>query len=322
MAFLTEFERQHSLSAARPETVRKPLRNFAVHHLSSAQRVALLMSHYSITAKTLPACILSTLWSGSTVTVGSLTGKNGKYLLTLGPDRHCGKEGEFTFTLAAEDGFDLAKLTFTFAVREEVTPERILLIGGLQGPSSHLGASAKERIIKATRDLSGLRPKMVVFLAAEALALGAGAKALHAVSNLTHTINGDARYQRRKRYADYDSFWIERGGTPTEWGFSIPLQIGPRAHRSGRNEQRARVGVLVRQLLSAADPDKERSDCRAGLNQENLATLLDVVVPQQCLGSPESTDPHTTADSSARVRWSLATLRANPLHGVLISAEI
>jgi uncharacterized protein VirK/YbjX len=72
---------------------------------------------------------------------------------------------------------------------------------------------------------------------------------LHAVSNLTHTINGDARYQRRKRYADYDSFWIERGGTPAEWGFSIPLQIGPRAHHSGRNEQRARVGVLVRQLL-------------------------------------------------------------------------
>ena len=75
LAFLSEFERQHSLSAARPETVRKPLRNFAVHHLSSAQRVALLRSHYSITAKTLPVCILSTLWSGSTVTVGSLTGK-------------------------------------------------------------------------------------------------------------------------------------------------------------------------------------------------------------------------------------------------------
>lgn len=249
LAFLSEFERQHSLSAALPETVRKPLLNFAVHHLSSAQRIALLRSHYSITAKTLPARILSTLWSGSTVTVGSLTGKKGKYLLTLGPDQHCCKEGELTFTLTAEDGIDLAKLTFTFAVREKVTPERTLLIGGLQGPPTCFGPGAKERIIKATRDLSGLRPKMVVFLAAEALALAAGAKALHAVSNLTHTINGDARYQRRKRYADYDSFWIERGGTPAEWGFSIPLQIGPRAHHSGRNEQRARVGVLVRQLL-------------------------------------------------------------------------
>jgi uncharacterized protein VirK/YbjX len=249
LAFLSEFERQHSLSAALPETVRKPLLNFAVHHLSSAQRIALLRSHYSITAKTLPARILSTLWSGSTVTVGSLTGKKGKYLLTLGPDQHCCKEGELTFTLIAEDGFDLAKLTFTFAVREKVTPEKTLLIGGLQGPPACFGPGAKERIIKATRDLSGLRPKMVVFLAAEALALAAGAKALHAVSNLTHTINGDARYQRRKRYAHYDSFWIERGGAPAEWGFSIPLQIGPRAHHSGRNEQRARVGVLVRQLL-------------------------------------------------------------------------
>ncbi|WP_159731449.1 DUF535 family protein [Methylosinus sp. Ce-a6] len=80
------------------------------------------------------------------------------------------KEGEFSLTLSdAADGLELAKLTFVVIGQQGVgTP--IVLIGGLQGPSSHCGPHTKARIVQATRALSGLRPKMVVSIAASAFA--------------------------------------------------------------------------------------------------------------------------------------------------------
>jgi uncharacterized protein len=247
------FERRHALPPALPETVTKPLSTFAVHQLSLMQRIALLRSHYSLAAKTLPTSVLTTLWTGFNVDLGNVMGKKGKnYHLKLEPARHCGKEGEYSFTFADEGGLELAKLTFTLATLTSVTTERVLLIGGLQGPSSCSGADAKERIITATRDLSGLRPKMAVFVVASAFAAACGATSLRAVSNRTHTINADARYQRRKLQADYDAFWIERGGARTDWGFKIPLDAAT-PHRACRNEQRAQIATLVNRLLQLED---------------------------------------------------------------------
>ena len=245
------FERRHALPPALPETVTKPLGTFAVHQLSLAQRIALLRSHYFLAAKTLPASVLTTLWTGFNVDLGNVRGKKGKnYHLTLEPARHCGKEGEYSFTLVDEGGLELAKLTFTLTTLTSM--ERVLLIGGLQGPSSCSGVDAKERIITATRDLSGLRPKMAVFVVASAFAAACGATSLRAVSNRTHTINADAQYQRRKLHSDYDAFWIERGGALTDWGFKIPLDA-PTPHRACRNEQRAQIATLLNRLLQSDD---------------------------------------------------------------------
>jgi hypothetical protein len=92
---------------------------------------------------------------------------------------------------------------------------------------------------------------MAVFVAASAFATASGATSLRAVSNRTHTINADAQYQRRKRHADYDAFWIERGGAPDDWGFKIPLEPTPRTNRISRNERRAQVTECVYQLFGA-----------------------------------------------------------------------
>ena len=91
---------------------------------------------------------------------------------------------------------------------------------------------------------------MAVFIVASAFAAACGATSLRAVSNRTHTINADARYQRRKLHADYDAFWIERGGAPTDWGFKIPLDA-PTPHRACRNEQRVQIASLVNRLLQS-----------------------------------------------------------------------
>jgi uncharacterized protein VirK/YbjX len=255
LSFLEDFERQHGLPPAREETVLRPLRNFAVHRLNVSQRIALLRGHYSIISKTLPTWVVSSLWEGSEVLLGTLSGrKRGEYHLTLGPSAHCGKEGEYSFTLAAEDGCELAKLTFTLTTDHPDGWGKALLIGGLQGPTSCLGPGAKERIIQATRDLSGLRPKMAVFVAASAFAQALGATALIAVSNRTHTISADAHWQRRKLHADYDAFWIERGGQLIELGFLVPLGVKPRSKCGRRNQQRERVVTLVRSLLQPLEP--------------------------------------------------------------------
>ena len=252
LTFINSFERTHGLAPARFETIRKPLGNFAVYRLSISERVAMLRSHYSIRAMTLPATVLSTIWSGSTVDLGYLNGKRGRaYRLSLDPAGYCYKEGECSFTLTdMADGLELARLTFSL-ITLSGSGERALLIGSLQGPSSYSGAGAntKTRIVAATRALSGLRPKMAVFAAASAYADATGSQSLYAVSNLTHTINADAQYQRRKMHADYDAFWIERGGTSDKLGFKMSPQIAPRSQCLRRNEQRAEVAKLVYRLF-------------------------------------------------------------------------
>ncbi len=250
LIFLGDFEQMRGLAPAPLATLAKPFGNYAVYRLSTGGRVALLRAHYSLIAMLLPATQLLAIWSDRSVDLGYLQGKRGrKYRLALDPARFCGKEGELSFSLTdAADGLELARLTFLIAALRE-GGERVLLIGGLQGPSSYAGDDAKIRIVEATRALSGLRPKMVVFAAASAFALAIGSENMRAVSNRTHTINADAGYQRRRMHADYDAFWIERGGAVDELGFKIPLDGRRNAHYPARNAQRAEVARLVNRLF-------------------------------------------------------------------------
>jgi uncharacterized protein VirK/YbjX len=246
LTFLDAFERIHHLPPARAEMVAKPLGNYAIYGLSVSERADILRFHYKLAAMKLPMTVLSRIWSGSSIELGYLHGKRRQsYRLSLTPAGYCHKEGEFGFALSdMADGLELARLTFV--LRElNCGTKHVLLIGGLQGPSSHCGPGAKKRIVAATRALYGLRPKMAVFAAARAFAIATGSHGLHAVSNHTHTINADAWYQRRRMHADYDAFWIERGGTPNDSGFDLPIHAAPKARCPRRSELRTRVESLV-----------------------------------------------------------------------------
>jgi uncharacterized protein VirK/YbjX len=257
LLFLRAFENTCGLPPARTMTVVKPLGNYAVYGLSIAERVEMLRFHYGISATKLPETVLSAIWTESSVEVGYLYGKRReRYRLTLDPAGYCYKEGEFSFTLAdAADGLQLAKLTFVLRALN-AGGDFALLVGGLQGPSSHCGPGAKARIVTATRALSGLRPKMAVYAAASAFASAVGSRGLQAVSNRTHTINADAWYQRRRMHSDYDAFWIERDGKPTKSGFDLPLLLTPRARRTRRNEQRTQVAAMVFRLFEPENSSK------------------------------------------------------------------
>ena len=268
--FLETFARLNGLPAARREVSMKPFGNYAVNGLSVAERVALLRWHYLIAAQLLPRSLLAPLWSYAGVELGQMTGKSGRiYRLSLDPPVYASKEGEYSLTFAdATDGLILAQLTFIFTCLDASTPEKVVLIGGLQGPSSYHGSTAKGRVVKATRDLAGLRPKMAVFVAASALAAAAGATNLRAVSNDTHTINADATYQRKRLHADYDAFWLERQGVPDRFGFRLPLDHGPKANRAARNDKRAQVVALIERLFAAEAPSThtEPAPCRLELS--------------------------------------------------------
>lgn len=250
LTFLDAFERTHYLPPAGAEIVAKPLGNYAICGLTVSERAEILRFHYKLAAMKLPMTVLSRIWSGSSIELGFLHGKQQqRYRLSLNPAGYCHKEGEFGFTLSdLADGLELARLTFVLRGLNCGTGH-VLLIGGLQGPSSHCGPGAKTRIVAATRALYGLRPKMAVFAAARAFAIATGSHGLHAVSNQTHTINADAWYQRRRKHADYDAFWIERGGTRNDSGFDLPLRAGPKPRCPRQNELRTRVESLVYHIL-------------------------------------------------------------------------
>jgi uncharacterized protein VirK/YbjX len=57
-------------------------------------------------------------------------------------------------------------------------------------------------------------------------------------------------------HADYDAFWIERGGVSDRLGFRLPVNMGPRSQTPRRNEQRAQVAMLVYRLFDIEPPNE------------------------------------------------------------------
>ncbi|BDV36413.1 hypothetical protein SS37A_39430 (plasmid) [Methylocystis iwaonis] len=247
--FLEYLKDKHPFGAAPTQCIRKPFFNYAMYRLSHSQRVSILRDHYSLICDAIPS-LIAVSWGVCSAELGLLCGKNGEiYRLSLRSAEYCYKEGELSFVLTdTADGLELATLTFVLGNGDEGAPS--VLIGGLQGPSSHCGPDAKARIVKATRALWGLRPKMAVFLAAAAFARALGARQIHAVSNDTHSINADAWWQRRRMRADYDAFWLERGGLRAREGFVLPVISATKSQNKRREEQRAHIDELVGRLFT------------------------------------------------------------------------
>lgn len=246
----------------------KPLSSYAVYGLPVSKRISFLQSHFNYITRCAPF-LLEVSRSEAELELGCLHGKRGEtYRLTLEPAGYCGKEGELSLMLSdGADGLEFAKLTCLFIQDDEGGP--VLLIGGLQGPSSHCGPDAKARIVAATRSLSGLRPKMAVFLTACALARSLGADSMLAVSNKTHSINADAWWQRRKMRADYDAFWSERGGTPHALGFRLSTTSPPRSQCERRNEHRKQIESSVDRLFRHSPQWRKPGDERVSESQMN-----------------------------------------------------
>jgi len=177
-------------------------------YFTPAMRSALLRDHIRIMAQHF--MMDARLMSEPGMVITTLIGKNdARYTLHLGGNTS--KEGEMAFGIYDASGHYMAKMACS--IGQDERGARVLWIGGLQGAKPPLG---RDEVVKATRDLYGLRPKGAVMLAAQTVARMLGATALRAPGNEGHISQRGFRRLRSKRkiYADYGQFWEEIGGVP------------------------------------------------------------------------------------------------------------
>lgn len=218
--FLHDYYRRLGCAAPAGAVVNKPLRNYVARGLSPGQRVHLLIYHHEIAARLLPAAVRANLARNEALILGVLRGNRGDYFLKLGGSRrmYTTHEGELVlFMEKCADGCILAKISFLFAKQPD--GRLAIIIGGLQGAPGGF----KREVVDATRSLSALRPKDVVLIAVQAMAHQLGIEAVHAVSNHRHVIRA---HKNHTMQADYDAYWIERQGRPSEpFGFTLPVTL-------------------------------------------------------------------------------------------------
>lgn len=218
MRTLRPLAERHGLLPIPRDLLEKPLRPYLLTGLSRPGRVALLETHHRLADRLVDRAVLQAMWSPGGLTLARLDGRDEAYRLVLRRSADSRQEGEVELVLeAVRDTMRLARATFLLVDEGGLVA---LAVGGLQGGPAGLD---KQRIVRATRDLGGLRPKGAVWAGVQALARTLGASYLYGVSRALHPI-GSQPGAARRFVADYDGFWQERGGVPdARWGYSLPL---------------------------------------------------------------------------------------------------
>ncbi len=182
----------------------------------------MLLEHYDWFKRTFSPSFLKSFCSNEELEIVEFVGRKGatyKLYLAASVVATMQREGEISIYLA-KSPHD-TKLCRSSVCYSRVQGRDALVLGGLQGPLT----AYKREVIDATRDLNGLRPKDAVLLAVRAFGQALGVESLHAVCDAHHVLN---RLQDKSKHANYDSYWLERGGKPCgpfgfEFGSLAPL---------------------------------------------------------------------------------------------------
>lgn len=211
------------------ELAAKIYRPFLRTSYSLAERISLLKNHFDITTQYFPPSLVSAILGKQEVELFRLEGKkeNLPYILTISRNMKFDKEGELTIALRAENSvIPLASVSFIFGYGSDGSI--IAIVGGLQGPTP-AGEENKRNVIKATKDLNGLRPKRAVIEALCSMARHIGATSIHSPSNMAHISKSLAK-KKQMIYSDYDQFWAELGGVVSEDNtYAIPVTLPQRS---------------------------------------------------------------------------------------------
>lgn len=209
LAWLERFADAERLPSPPTPIMRKPLDQYVSVGLPTRRRVELLIDHYTLAANALPHAAFAALWTGGVVPLLEIAGKKARYAMRLVRSDLAAtrEEGEWTLVFeCTETGLSLCRLTFLLVQGEGGAT---VAIGGVQGAAS---AEAKTRVIFATRDIGGLRPKDALLLTVAGIANGLGAAEMQAVGNRGQLINARGLKRRAKLVSNYDAYWEERGG--------------------------------------------------------------------------------------------------------------
>lgn len=238
-----KFLAQHVAPELRDGLRVRVLRPYMRQHFSPAARRGLLRAHIAAFAPYHTATPALNAEPG--MVASTLTGKNGEaYRLLIGINTS--KEGELAIGLYDANDKYLAKMAVTIGPDEAGRP--VLWIGGLQGAKPPMG---RDEVVRATRDLYGLRPKGAVVIAAQMLAQHFGLTALRAPGNEGHISQRGLKRIRKKRkiYADYGEFWLELGATKIGEEEYV-LSVTPQVRDISEVKQNKRSEWKKRQALS------------------------------------------------------------------------
>jgi uncharacterized protein VirK/YbjX len=273
--FIDGYYGRYTGETAPIELVRtKFLRSFYSRKLAPAARLRRLKAHYDFLETHFRDHLIRMVLSGVEIRVASMTGKGGTlYDIGLAQHPRYRAEGDLTLFLRRRgDDVALAALTFSFGA------DASLRIGGLQGPQADDG---KQRVVDATRDLSGLRPKGAVLSALYDLAAVFDVTDIEAVGMRNHPLNDG----RHAVFANNDSFWAEQGAEATAGGdFRLPARLPQRALQEvpakkrkdwlARNALReavtAQLVPLIRSWFRVNDANRPDEDIRPRLEPVGL----------------------------------------------------
>lgn len=244
-SFVSDLYDRYGHNKPHTAILRKPLVEYAIGGISQRARLAILLGHYELLAARFRPRLLSDLCAGQRVHLASLSGKGDEFRIWMGASDQVWmtSEGEVVFCLQdVKSGLVVSKLAI---VLDQAEGEPIMVIGGLR---SSFGM--KQSVVRATRQLYGLRPKDVLLLAARTFASASGVSQIHAISNERHVEQSGG-----KLYSDFNAYWLERGARwGGRYGFVLPAEIPSITGASRRDSLKRQIVEDVREVARSYAP--------------------------------------------------------------------
>jgi len=215
---------------------------------SVPEAIEALTNHFTILKNSFPPAALSQFMAGCQI--AEVMGQSGKkYAFKVLHD--ISKEGALTIALLDTEIDAFAPLAILIGIlsrNRDGQPN--FMVGMLRGPGLKI-PNGKQRVVDATRDLKGLRPKQAVVHAASALAQWFGAKEIIAPST-ENQIAIRNWFKGQKIHADHDSFWQEfaKDAAP-DGSYHLPLPL-PRRDVADVQQKRRKDWLLRYEKIDAA----------------------------------------------------------------------
>ncbi|PCM83754.1 VirK/YbjX family protein [Enterobacter cloacae] len=182
----------------------KTHRQYLMRGLNAGDRADAIVSHYHWIDGLKDPSLAHALTSPLEQPVVQFRAKNEVlYTVSASSAHKAEREGESTLWLRDDENSLLASLTFSVA---RSAGQRVLVIGGLQGPRRGV---SRDVIKQATRACHGLFPKRVLMEVIFQLVAQSSIRAIYAVSDEGHVFRA-LRYRLSKGrhfHASYDEFW-------------------------------------------------------------------------------------------------------------------
>lgn len=246
--------------AACPELPEKVLRPYFARKLTTERRTEALTGHYRLFLDYFSDDVLVQMHLKQ-ITLLEHEGEFGKVTVIVGNQQSFYREAELTISIFFNDqpmvAMGIALTTpEIFGLHK---PGRALWIGILKATVP--GTESLDRARAFTKAFEGLRPKAFCLMVAQAMARALGIETIYAPSNEGYVFAAYFGLRTRVK-ADYDSFWLDSGGSMVTPGiFQLPALKQQRDLKDYKANKRAQV--RRRQALEAGFADQFEAGWRA-----------------------------------------------------------